>query len=87
MVHISDVDVEEHHWESCTRATYVSAAYSDEFSKCPCKHLEEVFLSRLVAATEFSLMADETIDMTDRVQLLIFFSHLGVDDLKISLDV
>ena len=73
----------EHHWESCTRATYVPTTYSDEFSECPCKHLEEVFLSQLVGATEFSLMADKTIDMTDRVQFLIFIFHLNVDDLKI----
>lgn len=44
---LGDADIEEHIRESSTRATYVSTASTDEF------HLEEGFLSRLVASSDF----------------------------------
>ena len=72
----SDVDIEEHLRESGTRTTYVSTASTDEFGKCLNKHLEEGFLSRIVAATNFRLTADKTTDIADRAQLSIFIRYI-----------
>ena len=66
--------------ESSTRATYVSTTSTDEFMKCLSDHLEEGFLSRLAAASDFSLMADETTDIADRAQLSIFIRYVDSDD-------
>ena len=77
---LGDVDIEEHLRESSTRATYVSTTSTDEFMKCLSDHLEEGFLSRLAAASDFSLMADENTDIADRAQLSIFIRYVDSDD-------
>ena len=77
---LGDDDIEKHLFESSTRATYVSTSSTDEFIKCLSDHLEEGFLSRLAAATDFSLMADETTDIADRAQLSIFIRYIDADD-------
>ena len=59
--------------------TYVSTTSTDEFLHCLSDHLEGDFLSRLISACDFSLMADETTDMTDRAELSIFIRYVDSD--------
>ena len=73
---LGDVDITDHLRESSKRATYLSTTSTDEFLKCLSDHLEEDFLSSLAAASEFSLMADETTDIADRAQLSIFIRYV-----------
>ena len=46
-------------------------------------HLENGFLDRLIVASEFSLMANETKDIADQAELIIFVCY--VDSNKYSL--
>ena len=41
--------------------------------------MEGDFLSRLISAFDFSLMADETTDMVDRAELSIFIRYVDSD--------
>ena len=54
--------------ESSTCAMYVSTVSTDEFITCLSDFLEEGFINRLPAAREFSLLADETTDITGTVE-------------------
>ena len=69
---LGDQDINDHLRESSSQATYVSTTSTDEFLHCLSDHLEGDFLSRLISACDFSLMADETTDMADRVELSTF---------------
>ena len=80
---LGDEDIANHLRES-RRATYVSTTSTDEFLKCLSDHLEEEFLSRLAAASDFSLMADETTDVADRAELSIFIRYVDADTHQIS---
>lgn len=81
--HFSDADIAEHLRGSGTRPTYVSTASTYEFAKCLSEHLEEGFLSHIVAATNLCLMADKTTDIADRAQLSIFICYTDADDDKV----
>ena len=83
MKHFSDADIAEHLRGSGTRPTYVSTASTYEFAKCLSEHLEEGFLSHIVAATNLCLMADKTTDIADRAQLSIFICYTDADDDKV----
>ena len=63
--------------------TYVSTTSTDEFLCCLSDHLERDFLSRLISACDFSLMADETTDMADRAELSIFIRYVDSDSHKV----
>ena len=69
---LGDQDINDHLRESSSRVTYVSTTSTDEFLRCLSDHLEGDFLSCLISAYDFSLMADETTDMADRAELSIF---------------
>ena len=73
---LGDQDINDHLRESSSRATYVSTTSTDEFLHCLSDHLEGDFLSRLILACDFSLMADETTDMADRAELSIFIRYV-----------
>ena len=80
---LGDVDIEEHLRESSTQANYVCTASIDEFAKCLSEHFKIGCLSCLVAAIDFSLMADETADLAERAQLPIFIHYVDADDHKV----
>ena len=65
---LGDEDLSSHLPESSTCATYISTASPDEFITCLSDFLEEGFINRLPAAREFSLLADETTDITGMVE-------------------
>ena len=62
---LGDEDIFYHLQQASSRASYISTTSTDEFLKCLSDHLENGFLDRLTAASEFSLMADETTDIAD----------------------
>ena len=68
-----------HTYESSTHATYVLTASADEFITCLSDFLEEVFINRLKAIHEFSLLADETTDIAGRAELAIFICYVDSD--------
>ena len=70
---LGDQDINDHLRESSSRATYVSTTLTDEFLRCLSDHLEGDFLSRLISACDFSLMANKTTDMADS-RTLNFYS-------------
>ena len=51
----------------------------DKFLKCLSKHLEDEFLNQLIAAHDFTLMADETTDMGYHCKLAIFVRYIDSD--------
>ena len=55
----------------------------DEVVECLSKHLEDNFLNRLIAAHDFTLMVDETMDMGDRFELAIFVRYIDSDSHEI----
>ena len=76
---LGDEDLSAHLRESSTCATYVSTASTDEFITCLSDFLEQGFINRLTAAREFSLLADETTDITGRAKLAIFICYVDSD--------
>ena len=76
---LGDQDINDHLRESSSRATYVSTTSTDEFLCCLSDHLEGDFVSCLMSACDFSLMADKTTDMADRTELSIFTRHVDSD--------
>ena len=76
---LGDQDIDEHLRECSSRATYTSVKSADEFLECLSKHLEDEFINRLIAAYDFTLMADETSDMGDRCELAIFVRYIDSD--------
>ena len=52
--------------------------------QCISDYLEDGFKDRLLAASEFSLMTDETTDISDRAELSIFVRYVDSDTHKIS---
>ena len=68
-----------HIYDSSTRAMYVSMTSTDKFITCLSDFLEEDFINKLTATREFSLLADETTDITDRGELAIFICYVDSD--------
>ena len=64
---------------SSTRAMNVSTASTDEFITCLSDSLGEGFINRLTATRQFSLLADETTDITGRAELAIFICYVDSD--------
>ena len=59
---------EKHFQEANCRATYASKKSADEFIKYLSDYLEERFKYRLLAASHFGLMTDETTNISDRAE-------------------
>ena len=57
----------------------ILTAHSIHSIQCLSDHLEGDFLSRLIPACDFSLMANETTDMADRAELSIFIRYVDSD--------
>ena len=81
---LPDEDIEKHFQEARSRATYASKKSADEFIKCLSDYLEEGFKNRLLAASDFSLMADETADISDRAELAIFVRYVNSDSHQVT---
>ena len=80
---LGDNDISEHLRDSSSRATYTSVATVDEFLKCMSEHLDGELCTRIVAASDFSLLADETTDMADRAVLSVFIRYVDSDTCKV----
>ena len=66
----------DQHLRTCSNhATYKSEASVDEFLKCLSKHLGNEFLNQSIVASDFTLITDETTNMDDRCQLVIFVRY------------
>ena len=76
---LGDEDIFYHLQQASSRASYISTTSTDEFLKCLSDHLENGFLDRLAAASEFSLMADETTDIADQAELAILVCYVDSD--------
>ena len=76
---LGDGDIFYHLQQASARASYISTTSTDEFLKCLSNHLENGFLDRLTAASEFSLMSDETMDIADQAELAIFVCYVDSD--------
>ena len=77
-------DIIKHLNDCSSRATYTSKTSAEEFVQCISDYLEDGFKDRLLAASEFSLMTDETTDISDRAELSIFVRYVDSDTHKIS---
>ena len=66
-----------------SRAPYTSAALVvDQFLKCLDEKLDKETCSRIIAAGNYSLLADEKTDMADRAILSIFIRYVNSDTHK-----
>ena len=81
---LRDEDIEKHFQEASSLATYASKKFADEFIKCLSGYLEEGFKNRLLAASDFSLMVDETADISDRAELAIFVRYVNSDSHQVT---
>ena len=72
---LDDGDIVKNLKDSGCRATYTSKTSAEELSQFISNHLEEGFKDRLLIASEFSLMRDETTDIPDRAELSIFIDR------------
>lgn len=81
---IGDEDITKHLNDCSTRATYTSKTSAEEFVQCISDYLEDGFKDRLLAASEFSLLTDETTDISDRAELSIFIRYVNSDTHKVN---
>ena len=81
---LGDDDINTHLMDCSSRATYTSVATVDEFLKCISEYLENDLLTRIIAANDFSLLADETTDMADRAVLSIFIRYVDSDSYTVN---
>ena len=81
---LGDEDIDKHSNESSSRATYTSKTSAEQFVQCISDCLEERFIDRLLAASDFSLVTDETTDIFDRTELSIFVRYVNSDTHKIT---
>ena len=65
---LPDEDIDKHFQEANNQATYASKKSADEFIKYLSDYLEERFKNRLLAASDFSLMTDETTEISDHAE-------------------
>ena len=73
------MDIQEHLHQSRSRATYISKNSADEYLTCISDHLEDGLLSRLILTTDFSILADEATEISDRAELATFVSYIDSD--------
>ena len=81
---LPDEDIEKHFQEVSSRATHAFKKSADGFIKCLSDYLKEGFKNRLLAASDFSLMTDETTDTSDRAELAIFVHYVNLDSHQIT---
>ena len=81
---LPDEDIEKHFQEVSSRATHAFKKSADGFIKCLSDYLKEGFKNRLLAASDFSLMTDETTDTSDRAELAIFVRYVNLDSHQIT---
>ena len=79
-----DEDIVKNFQGASSRATYASKISANEFMKCLSGYLEEGFKNRLLAASDVSLMTDETTDISDHAELAIFVSYLNSDSHQVT---
>ena len=84
LTNFCDIDIQEHLHQSSSRTTYVSKASADEYLTCISDYLDDGFLSRLIKATDFRILADETTDVSNRAELATFvrYVHSDSNDVK-----
>ena len=78
-----DEDIVKNFQGASSRATYASKISADEFMKCLSGYLEG-FKNRLLAASDVSLITDETTDISDHAELAIFVSYLNSDSHQVT---
>ena len=81
---LPEEDIEKHFQEASSRATYTSKKSANEFIKCLSDYLEEGFKNCSLAASDFSLMTDETTDISDRAELAIFVHYVNSDSHQVT---
>ena len=83
-IFLPDEDIEKHFQEANSRATYACKKSADEFIKYLSNYLNEKFKNCLLAASDFSLMAGETTDISDRAELAIFIRYVNSDSYQVT---
>ena len=73
---MGDQEIKKHLNESSSRLHYISTVTVDEFLKFINNHLEQKLLNDIISAGNFSLLADETTDMADRVVLSVHIRYV-----------
>ena len=81
---LPDEDIEKHFQEVSSRATHAFKKSADGFIMCLSDYLKEGFKNRLLAASDFSQMTDETTDISDRAELAIFVRYVNLDSHQIT---
>ena len=80
---IDDADISKHLKDCSSRATYTSLASVDQLLKCLDEKLDKETCSKKHAAGDYSLLADKTTEIADRVVLSIFIRYLNSDTHKV----
>ena len=73
---LGDKYIVKHLKDSSCCAIYTSKTSAEEFVQSVSNYLEEGFKDRLLTASEFSLMTDETSNITDHAGLSIFVRYV-----------
>ena len=81
---LDDKDIVKHLKGSSSCATYTSKTSAEEFVQHIRDYLEEGFKDHLLTASEFSLMADETTNISGQAELSIFVYYVDSDIHKIN---
>ena len=79
MTDLGDIDIQKHLHQSSSWATYISKASADEYLTCISDYLNDGLLSCLITATDFSILADKTTDVSDRAELTTFVRYIDSD--------
>ena len=77
-------DIVKHLKDSSCCSTCTSKISAKKFVQCISDYLEEGFKDRLLIASEFSLITDETTDLSDHAELSIFVCYADSDTHKIN---
>ena len=76
---IGDEDIPKHLVECSSRSSYISETSCYEFLSCLGDYLETKMKNRLIAAEDFSLLTDDSTDISNRAELSIFVRYIDSD--------
>ena len=75
---IGDEDITLHLQNAPSNATYISTSSAEQFLKVIGDYLNEKLITDILAACEFSVLADESTDEGDRSQMAVFVRFVNI---------
>lgn len=80
---IGDIEVQEHLQQCSRRATYISTTSVDQYLSVLNDFVQDKLLTSILTAKDFSVLADETTDISDRAELAVFVRFVDGDSHEI----